>query len=267
MSYFACIYFHQTNILLSKVEIQQSSYLNSPNYRVQLHKPLGEMGPKEWARLEKKLVARDVEYVVMDMRDNPFEQIKLVTGEELKRYLGVYLLHYIYKYKLITKDKFCANIGIIGGSIGETLDITMSIIDEVVDLTYFIDDPSIYKEVISEIYSATRLKAKAKVASRYSIAEMDIIFNLDYTTCYAKWCKPQAIYIDMKKQPKNKVITFEGSPPMMWYDFELLCDRQVCSIPMLQAAFYSQGIYKRSFLNELKKLDTNISRVYTTRIS
>lgn len=267
MSHFACIYFEQTNILLPKVKIQPNNYLDTLGYEVKLHKPLEEMREKEWRQLENRLHKYGVEYVLMPLKQNPFQELHQIKGDEIKRYIACYLLDYIYKYKLIQKDKLYASIGIIGGRISETLDITLSLVNEVTDLTFFTDDPTAYEDVLKSIYTSTRLKAKAKVLSRHELAKIDIMFDLEGTKDYAKWCKPQAIYIDMTNHRNKKKRSYEGNPPIIWYDFDIRCGRQLCSLPLLQAILYSQGIYKRSFPLELKRKDIKIARVYTMPLS
>ncbi|MGL4799727.1 MAG: hypothetical protein ACRCWY_10105 [Cellulosilyticaceae bacterium] len=267
MSCFACIYFSETNILLSKVDFVYKTFMGVDAYEVYVPTPRNEMTDRAWEKLEYQLQGRDIEYVVMRGKENPFETIQLITGEELRRSLGGELLHYIYKYKLIDKPQMYANVGIIAGRIDESLEVAMSLVDEVTSLTFFMNDPIVYKEVISEIYSNYRLKAKAKVPCSTNLREMDVIFDLVGNYNYAKWCKPTAIYIDFKDYIGRKAMTFKGVPPIIWNDFDIICERQRCEMRMLQASLYAQGIFKSSFKKTFKRMNISIDTVYNTRIS
>lgn len=267
MSCFACIYFNEDNILLSKVEVVEKTFLGANGYDVYVPRPIGEMSERMWEKLETRLVDLDVEYVVMRAKTNPFQALQLITGDELKRYLSSELLNYIYKYHLIPKDRLYANIGIIAGRIDESLDVAVSLLDEVTSLTFFVNQPDIYKEVIGEIYAKYRLKAKAKVPCGTNLKEMDVVFDLSGNRNCAKWCKPSAIYIDFKNYVGSKPTLFKGPPPSIWHDFDIRCGRQQCDIKDVQAAFYAQGIFKTSFLRAFKRMNVSIDTVYNTRIS
>ena len=267
MSAFACIYFNEDNILLSKVCFEEMNCVGANGYNVFVPKASNDMTYKEWFQLEKQLKALNVEYVVMDLKENPFDTVIQVKGYELKCYLSLSILHYIYKYKLIPKNKLYANIGIIVGRVGESLDVAASILNEVTDLTFFLNEPIIYKEILQEIYEKTRLKAKAKVPCSIHLRDMDVIFDLAGNGNYAKWCKPTAIYIDFKNYIGKKGVQFEKAPPSIWHDFDIRCGRQQYSISMIQAAFYAQGIYKGNFLNEMKRMNISIDTIYNTCIS
>lgn len=267
MSCFACIYFNEDNILLSKVRFEEITYLGAHGYNVYMPKPFDSLTEKEWLKLEYQLQDLNIEYVIMDSKENPFSTMVLVDGEELRRYLSYYILQYIYKYKLVPKDKLYTNVGIIAGRIDESLDVAISILNEVTDLTFFINEPIIYKEIISEIYNKSRLKAKAKVPCSTHLGKMDIVFDLVGNYNYAKWCNPKAIYIDFKNYVGQKQSKFTKVPPSIWHDFDIICERQYCNIPMMQAAFYAQGIFKSSFLKEFKRMNISVGTIYNTCIS
>lgn len=267
MSCFGRIYFDEDNILLSKVRFEEITFLGAIGYNVYVPKPFSEVTEKEWLKLEYQMQDFNIEYVVMDTKENPFDTIQQIDGEKIRHYLAAYLLKYIYRYKLIPKEKLYVNVGIIAGRVDESLDVAVGILDDVTDLTFFLNEPIVYKEIISEIYEISRLKAKAKVPCSATLEKMDIIFDLVGNYNYAKWCKPTAIYIDYKNYIGRKQSKFTKAPPSIWYDFNIRCESQRYDIRMVQAAFYAQGIYKSSFLNEFKRLNISIDTIYNTCIS
>ena len=267
MSYFGCIYFNEVNILLAKVRFEEITFLGATGYNVYVPKGIEAMREKDWWKLEDQLEDYGIEYVIMEGEENPFENIVRIDGREVSNYFSYCLLQYIYKYKLIPVDKLYAHVGIIAGRVNETLEVAASIINDVTDLTFFMNEPFVYKEVLREIYQATRLKAKAKVPCSTHLQQMDILFDMAGDYNYAKWCKPTAIYIDFKNYIGKKDVTFKGAPPSIWHDFDIICERQLCDSKMIQAAFYAQGIFKKDYLTEFKRKNVRVDTIYSTRIS
>ena len=267
MGQFGCIYFNEANILLSKVRFEPIHYAGANGYEVFVPRTFDAMREKDWINLEYRLEDHDIEYVIMDSEENPFENIHLIDGKTMKHYLSYCLLQYIYRYKLIKVDKLYTNVGIIAGRVDATLEVAGAILNDVTDLTFFLNQPVIYKGVINEIYETTRLKAKAKVPCSASLRKMDIIFDLVGNYHYAKWCKPTAIYINLSEHMLKDKINFSGAPPSMWHDFDIICESRPCDIKMLEAAFYAQGIFKNSFINTFKSKHVKVDTIYNTCIS
>lgn len=280
MNKFACISFREDNIIVSKeksfigshskINIQSVSYAGIEGYKVSVDRAFKKCSPKYWDNLERQLLLRDVEYVYMDTkvkRYNPFEKLISVTGEEILPLLSYHILKYIYKYKLIESSCLNAKIGVIVGKINETIDLIGNIMDEVTDLTLYTDKPFDYKEVVQELNKRNRLKVCTMVPDARMIKEMDIVFDLNGRGQYALWCNPKAIYIDYKDHVGKYMQQFTGSPPRIWYAFDIVCQRQSLRVPVLQIVLYSQGLTHGLLRKEIKSLNLGISRVYTRRIS
>ncbi|MGL4362875.1 MAG: hypothetical protein ACRCSG_06390 [Cellulosilyticaceae bacterium] len=267
MSYYACIFFNEDKILLSKVKFEETTFQGVEGFNVYVPMPYEHMTPRGWFKLENQLIEYNIEYVVMESKENPFESITVVNGNRVRRFMSRYILEYIYKYKLIQVSQLYANVGIIPGRVDETMEVIANIVEHVTDLTFLLDEPIVYKEIISEIYKQTRLKSKAKVPSSVALKEMDIIFDLSGSRNYAKWCKPNTIYIDFKDGIGKRHLPIEGSMPSIWYEFEVRCGKQCCSLELVEAVLFSQGFYKESITNELRKMRLTIDKVHARCIS
>lgn len=280
MSKFACISFAEDNIIVSKeksfiktrskINAQSISYVGVEGYNVLVDRPFGTCTAKYFEDLERELIFRDVEYIHMDSKikvSSPFKELTLVTGDEILPLLSYYIMQYIYKYKLIESNGFNTKVGIIAGQVNETIDLIRSIMDEVTDLTLYTDKPLIYKEVIQEIHKKTRLKICAVMPNPIIIQEMNIIFDLDGRRQYALWCNPKAIYIDYKNRVRKYMQQFVAPPPRIWYEFEIVCQRQLFNVPILQLVLQTSGLTQRFLRKEFNHLGLSINRVYTRRIS
>lgn len=280
MNKFACISFREDNIIVSKerffigshskINIQSVSYAGIEGYTVSVDRPLKKCCPKYWGNVERQLLLRNVEYVYMDTmakRYNPFEKLIPVTGEEILPLLSYYILEYIYKYKLIESSCLNAKIGVVAGETNETIDLIGNIMDEVTDLTLYTDKPFDYKEVVQGLNKRNRLKVCAMIPDARMLKEMDIVFDLNGRGQYALWCNPKAIYIDYKDHTRKYMQQFAGTPPRIWYAFDIVCQRQSLRVPVLQIVLYSQGLTHGLLRKEIKSLNLGISRVYTRRIS
>lgn len=280
MNKFACISFEEDKIIVpkeksfmythSKINIQSVSYAGTEGYTVSMDRPFKKCTRKCWDNLERQLVLRGVEYVYIDTkvkRYNPFKTLISVTGEEILPLLSYYILEYIYKYKLIESSCLNTKAGIIVGEIDETIDLIGNIMNEVTDLTLYTEDPFDYKEIVQELNQRNRLKVCAIVPDAKLIRKMDIVFDLDGRSQYALWCNPKAIYIDYKNHVRKYMQEFVGPSPRIWYAFDIVCQRQSLSVPVLQAVLYAQGLTHGLLRKEFKYLNLGISRVYTRRIS
>lgn len=268
MSYFGEIVFNEQSARRDKVNFEAIQVLGEAGYRVQVPKSYSAMCDKDWKRLERSLLYKNIEYVTLPhTKNNPFEAVVSVDGQVIRRFAAGALLDYIYKYQLVRKQPMYAHVGIVVGTLNDTLDVVASIAHNLTSLTFFLNEPNTYKQVIGELYTRERLKAKAKIPCSTNLKEMDIVFDLSGTLQCAKWCKSDAIYIAYKNYPQRSQTRFIAPPPSIWIDFQIRCGRQKQTPEMLQAVFFSKGIYKRSFLNEFKKVDMSIDTVYTRCIS
>lgn len=271
MSYFACIHFEEDNIIIAKgrtIRFEPIKYLGIDGYDIFIPFTQTDMTLKQWKKLENQLEDYGVEYIVMkECEKNPFENQILMTGKEIKFYLAKAILDYINKYKLVKCDKLYTKIGIIGGTIHPMLAVIASIVEHTSDLTLFVESPIMYQPLLKEIYDESRLKAKALVPSSIGLSAMDIVFDCSGTKNYAKWCSPKAIYIDFYNYFEKKDTRFQKYPPMIWHDFDIICDRQQIDLCILQSILCAQGISKKKIPLTLKQINLRIARVYQSCIS
>lgn len=276
MSPFACISFEEDKIIVSKeksfkyphykIRLENQEIAGVQGYKVKVPKPLKKCPAKYWDKLEKELLLRNVEYVYMHSADkafNPFQEIQIVTGDQMLPLLSSLILNYIYRYKLIEAKPFDTKIGIITGRMNETIDLIANIMDEVVDLTLYTDEPLVYKEVVQELNKRVRLRVKAVIPEPIALKRMDIIFDLNGTGQYALGCNPKAIYIDYKDQTRKYIQQFIAPPPRIWYEFDIICRRQSLSVPILQVILYAEGLTHSLLRKEIKTLDLALGKVYT----
>lgn len=280
MSQFACISFEEDNIIVSKeksfkyphikINVENQVIAGVEGYKVKVPKPFKKCPPKYWDKLEKELLLRNVEYVCMKSAPksfNPFKEIEVVTGQALLPLLSSVILNYIYKYNLIERKPFDAKIGIIAGRMNETIDLIANIMDEIVDLTLYTNEPLVYKEVIQEINKYARLRVRAIAPESGALKDMDILFDLNGTGQYALGCNPKAIYIDYKNQTKKYIQQFIAPPPRIWYEFDIICRSQSLSVPILQLILYAEGLTHGLLKKEIKDLQLSLGKVYTRRTS
>lgn len=275
MSKFGCIDFSNDNIIVSleglemikidQVFLEPISYLGVDGYKIHIRKEPSRLSSREWHRLEEELLQRSVFYVTTNQEkiDYPFEQIQLIKGEEIKILLAPYILDYIFKYNLARKDPKYIKVGIIGGRINTTLDVLIPIIDKVTDITLFTQEPTVYREIVKEIYQKTRIRMKLMYPNPKIMKEMDVIYDVNHILSHASWCHVKAIYIDYFHDIKKKNKQITDLPPSIWYDFEIICGNHPVRKAVLEAMLYTDGFTRHVLRTKIKNFDIGISRVYT----
>lgn len=278
MSRFACIDFINHTILLSKEKLIKVKFLpvflepviegKIDGYKVYITKNKEELTDRFWCRLEDELLKRDVCYAqIKAIKDYPFEEIMLITGEQVKRVLSKNILDYIFKYKLIPVDEKYAKIGIITGAINETVDVIFPLLNRITNLTLFSDVPEVYKEIRNDIYSKARLKPKVFYPNHKLLSQMDILFDLSGQGRYVNWCNPKAIYIDLMNSVRKQKIKINTLPPIIWYDFDIVFESQQVEKDILEAILYEKGLTKRTLRKKISSLEISIIRTYNSHRS
>ncbi|MEG0846429.1 MAG: hypothetical protein RR090_05940 [Niameybacter sp.] len=280
MRKFACIYFNENNIIVSKdrlfkglypkITIDSIWYGAVESFKVIVECSYQQFTPKNWNHLENQLLERDVEYAYIqgiDKASHPFEEICTMGGQELLPLTSYYILKYIAKYKLIPENMLNAKIGIIAGDMGETLDVIRSVMDDITDLTLFAEQPLTYKEVVLALHQKKRLKVRVVKPNEALLNKMNIIFDLKLKGVYAKWCSPKAIYIDYKNKVERHMDQLRGTLPSIWYDFDIVWEGQLTELAILHMILKVQGFADRTLKREFKNLNIGIIGVHTRRIS
>lgn len=221
MGQFACISFEEDNIIVSKeksfrhphpkIKLEDQVIAGASGYKVNVPMSLKKYPAKYWDKLEKELLLRNVGYVCMEPVEkyfNPFKEIEVVMGEEILPLLSFLILDYIYKYNLIETGPLDTKVGIITGRTNETIDLIGNIMDEVVDLTLYTNEPLEYKEVIQELNKRKRLRVRAVDPKPEMLKASHIIFDLNGTGQYALGCDPKTIYVDYKNQTRKYIQQF-----------------------------------------------------------
>lgn len=272
MSKFGCIYFDNDNIILSKASLEKTklrqvflepiSYLDIKGYNIYVMCNPEELNERNIRKLEEELLNKNIYYVACRIPTLQFEQIEVVKGESIKMLLSPYILDYIFKYKLISTNPIYAKVGVIGGRINNTLDVMMPIIDKVTELVIFTDEPSIYREMIHEIYQKTRIRIKIMYPNAKIIGEMDVLFDVNEKTSYTNWANVHAIYIDFFRNIRMKKIKKQPLPPSIWHDFDIICEKHPIDKCVLEAALGADGLTRSILRKQIKKFDIKISRVY-----
>lgn len=280
MSKFACIYFIENNIIVSKdrsfktkhpqITIESIWYEQIESYTVTVYASYQKFTQKNWQYLENQLLLRNVEYAYIQgegKQNHLFEEILIINGQEVLPLTSHYILKYIEKYKLVPKDMFNAKIGIIVGELKETIDLIGSIMDDITDLTLFAAKPLVYKDIVIALHQKKRLKIRVVKPDRAMLNKVDIIFDLKNKGIYAPWCSPKAIYIDYTNKVVRYVDKIGGLLPRIWYDFDIVWEGRLIKPFILQMILAVQGITGRSLRKEFKQLNLSIGDVHTRRIS
>lgn len=280
MSKFACIYFIENNIILSKdrsfkgkhprMTIESTWYEQIESYNVTIYAPYQKLTQKNWQYLENQLLLKNVEYAYIQnggKQNQLFEEIHIISGQEILPLTSYYILKYIEKYKLVPKDIFNNKVGIIAGELEETIDLIGNIMDDITDLTLFAPQPLIYKDIVIALHQKKRLKVRVVKPEKVIISKMDIVFDLKDRGIYATWCSPNAIYIDYKNKVVRYMDQIGGALPRIWYDFDIVWEGRLIKLFELQMILAVQGITGRSLRKEFKQLNLSIRDVYTRRIS
>lgn len=280
MSKFACIYFIQDNIIVSKdrsfikrhpkMTIESIWYKDIESYKVDIEATFQTFTSKDWAYLENQLILKNVEYVYIPGRGKVsqcFKDITVVDGRELLPLTSYYILEYINRYKLIAKDPFSVKIGVIAGEVEETIDLIKSMMDDITDLTLFAINPLVFKEVVLALHAKKRLKIRAVKPNAPLLGKMDIVFDLKTSGIYLGWCNPKAIYIDYKNKTLRHIKELEGPLPRIWYEFDILWESRSIEMPILQMILGTQGLTGHLLRREFKHLNLNIAGVRTRCIS
>nr|WP_307991254.1 hypothetical protein [uncultured Niameybacter sp.] len=280
MSKFACIYFIQDNIIVSKdrsfikkhpkITIESVWYKDIESYKVNIYSTFQTFTSKDWQYLENQLILKDVEYVYMPGKGKTgqlFEEILIVDGREILPLTSYYILEYINRYKLIFKDRLSAKIGVIAGEVEETIDLIKSIMDDVTDLTLFVGNPLVYKDIVIALRAKKQLKIRAVKPNEPLLREMDIVFDLKTSGIHAGWCDPKAIYIDYRNKTLRHMKQLEGPLPSIWYGFDIIWEGRSIEIPILQMLLGIQGLTGSILRREFKHLNLSIAGVHARRIS
>ncbi len=271
MGQFACIQFNQDKILTSKraiATIEDRTCLNRTIYQVDVPLSQEALTPKQWGKLEEELERYAIEYICLEgTTDHQFARKVVITKEGLRPYLAQPILDYIKRYNLCHKDRLFWKVGLIVGHTEQMMGVLGSIMHDVSDLTLFSETPYMYKDLIQEIYEATRLKAKCVVPCSAGLGQVDVVFDCEGRRDYAKWCHPNTIYIDFNHYYRRHHSRFMQYPPMIWDDFEIICGKQTVSLEILQGILKSEGISKRSIPLTFKQLDLRVTRPYNVCMS
>ena len=280
MRKFACIYFMQDNIIVSKdrlvigkrpkITIESVWYKDVESYKVTIYSTFQEFTILNWQHLENQLLQRDVEYAYIPgvgKTSQLFKEILIVNGQEILPLTSYYILEYINRYKLISKDMLSAKIGIIAGEMEDTIDLIKSIMDHITDLTLYVSNPIIYKDIVMALHEKKKLRIRAIRPNEALLSKMDIVFDLKNSGIYAKWCSPKAIYIDYRNKMLRYMKQFKGPLPRIWYGFDIVWEGRLIEIPVLQMLLGIQGLTGLMLRREFKYLNLGIAGVHARRIS
>lgn len=280
MRKFACIYFMQDNIIVSKdrsfikrhpkITIESVWYKDIESYKVNIDSTFQTFTSKDWQYLENQLILKDVEYVYIPGKGKTgqlFEEILIVDGREILPLTSYYILEYINRYKLIFKDELSAKIGVIAGEMEETVDLIKSIMDDITDLTLFVVNPLVYREIVMALRTKKQLKIRAVKPNEPLLRKMDIVFDLKTRGIYAGWCDPKAIYIDYRNKTLRHIEQLEGPLPSIWYGFDIIWEGRSMEMPVLQMLLGIQGLTGNMLRREFKHLNLSITGVHARRIS
>lgn len=270
----ACIYFTEDNIILFKDNLKCSKikkiYYSINNlkehiyYNIYICCGYTGLSNRLWYKLERELKQLDITYIIWP-KDIPaplFEQLEVISGQYLKKLLSYHIFRYIGKYKLVKHEPMYMNIGVVAGRFTDTIDVIYPLLDEVTSLTIITEMPSIYQEVVAEIYSRYRLKVKVAHPHRRAMENLDIIYDVNPNNHYMNLCDIKSVYVDLMGYLTHRDLQYEGNTPIIWNGFDILCDSYEMTIPLLEAICYSEGYSRRSLKRKIKDLDISISRVY-----
>lgn len=290
MSLYACLYFDenalvkQNNFSLGIQQIIFQYQLKHPKLVYQHMEINGVQGleimipyPKDfldsleekrkqqfWHKIEKQILSKDITHVVFPqaITYNPFTLLTPIRGEMVKTLLCGKVLDYLSHRHLLLKPLESIEVGIIEGDIAKTTEVICLLADKVNHITLFSDMPLAYEKLVSELYADTGLSLQVVNTNSSVIETMDIIYSLDTKRENIEVMKKGSCFIDMMQKIVYDQIIFHQKLPIIYNDFDILCDNKKISPAILEAMLYAEGYLKHMLKKKIQKYPVEIVQLH-----